>query len=256
MIRLVASDVDGTLLPDSARCLEPLVMEQIQRLTQKGIPFCPVSGRQLTSLRRLFQPLSSQMYQICENGAAVFGPGDPPPLLEAAAMDRKTCLELSHQILAEPDFELIISGMDVTYLCPKHPDMEAYIRNQLGNRTRIVAAPEEIQENFLKISAYCRAGGRVAEERLAPAWNNRFQIAVAGQNWLDFTTTDKGTALRRLCGILGIALDDVMAFGDNDNDLPMLEAVGHPYIVEGASPVLKARFPGRCCRVEDVLAQL
>ncbi len=256
MIRLVASDVDGTLLPDSARCLNRPVMEQIQRLTQKGIPFCPVSGRQLTSLRRLFQPLSSQMYLICENGAAIFGPGEPPPLLRTAIMDRAACLELSRQILAVPDFELIISGADTTYLCPKRPDMEEYIRDQLGNHTRVVTAPEEIPEGFLKISAYCRSGGRAAEERLAPAWRGRFRVAVAGRNWLDFTMTDKGTALRELCAVLDIDPGDVMAFGDNDNDLSMLEAVGHPYIVEGASPTLKDRFPNRCCRVEEILARL
>ena len=256
MVRLVVSDVDGTLLPDSARRLDPLVIERIRRLMQKGIPFCPVSGRQLTSLRRLFQPLSSRMYQICENGAAMFGPGEPPPLLEMTGMDRAACLELSHQILAVPDFELIISGADTTYLCPKCSDLEEYIQNQLGNRTRIVNAPEEISERFLKVSAYCRSGGRNAEKQLAPAWRDRFQVAVAGQNWLDFTATDKGAALRKLCAILGVELEEVVAFGDNDNDLSMLEAVGHPYIVEGASPRLRERFPNRCCRVEEVLARL
>ena len=256
MIRLIASDVVGTLLPDSEKQVDAPVLEQLNRLTRKGIFFCPVSGRQFTSLQRLFKHLPSQMYYICENGAAIFGPGDPAVLLDVTVIDRESGLGLSRQILNEPDFELIVSGVNTTYLCPKHLDLEPYIRYQLGNNTEIVSTPEDIPEEFLKISAYCREGGRTAEKRLAPIWKDKFRIAVAGKNWLDFTTTDKGSGLRKLCAILNIGLDEVMAFGDNDNDLSMLETVGHPYIVENASQVLKDRFPGRCCRVEEILKEI
>ena len=44
-----------------------------------------------------------------------------------------------------------------------------------------------------------------------------------------------------------------MAFGDNDNDLPMLSLVGRPYIMEQASHVLTERFSRRCASVESVL---
>lgn len=47
-----------------------------------------------------------------------------------------------------------------------------------------------------------------------------------------------------------------MAFGDNSNDLPMLERVGHPYLMESAAPDLKARIPNRCQTVTEILAKL
>ena len=51
----------------------------------------------------------------------------------------------------------------------------------------------------------------------------------------------------------GVDLSEVMAFGDNDNDLPMLALAGRPYIMEQASPLLAARFSRRCPSVEAVL---
>ena len=46
-----------------------------------------------------------------------------------------------------------------------------------------------------------------------------------------------------------------MSFGDNYNDLPLLEKVGHPYIMENACAALRERFAEHCCRVEETLTQ-
>ena len=67
---------------------------------------------------------------------------------------------------------------------------------------------------------------------------------------------NKGTGLRQLCKALDVKPEEVMAFGDNFNDLPMLEAAGCPYIMDNAAPELRAKFPNHCRRVEDVLRTL
>ena len=57
-------------------------------------------------------------------------------------------------------------------------------------------------------------------------------------------------------GPLGVELDEVMAFGDNFNDEAMLSIAGRPWIMEGADPALKERFPNHCANVADVLRTL
>ena len=47
--------------------------------------------------------------------------------------------------------------------------------------------------------------------------------------------SDKGTGMRDLCGVLEISLEDVIAIGDNYNDLPMLAEVGHPWIMKNSA---------------------
>ena len=253
MIRLIASDIDGTLLHGEQTQIDPAVFQEIRRLRKKGILFCPASGRQYGSLRRLFAPVAEELSYLCENGAVVYGPGAPGPVLGKTAMDRTLALELCQEILDAPECEVLISGANTSYLCPKQPDIVDLIRYIVGNHTTVIPSPPAVPEDIVKVSAYCRQGAQAVQPQLAPKWQAHFNAAIAGEKWLDFTLADKGTGLRQLCAALGIGLDEVMAFGDNYNDLPMLEAVGWPYIMDNAAQELRRRFPNHCRRVEDVL---
>ena len=55
MIRLIVSDIDGTLIDSTEGSVSPRIFEQIERLSGEGIVFTPASGRQYRSLRRLFE---------------------------------------------------------------------------------------------------------------------------------------------------------------------------------------------------------
>ena len=226
------------------------------RLGKQGVRFCPASGRQYHSLRGLFAPIASRLHYVCENGAVVFGPGDPGPILAKETMEREQALELCREILDMDGCEVLISGAGISYLCPKEGDIVDHVRYSVGNRTALVDRPEEITEDIVKVSAYCRRGAAEAEPVLAPRWRRIWRVAVAGEKWLDFTAADKGKGVRALCRALGIGPEQVLAVGDNYNDVPMLELAGRPYLMESAAEELRARFPLRCRRVEDVLAGL
>ncbi len=256
MIRLIASDIDGTLLQNGATEIAPAIFREIDRLRTKGILFCPASGRQYHSLRRLFAPVADELAYVCENGAVVFGPGNPGPILGKTGMGRAPALELCHEILDTPQCEVVLSGANTSYLCPKEPDIVDHMGCVVGNHVAVVAVPEEVPEDIVKVSAYCRLGAAKMEPILASRWKGRFRIAIAGEKWLDFTGTDKGGGLRRLCAALGVGIDEVMAFGDNYNDLPMLELVGEPYLMDSAAAELRRRVSRRCRQVEDVLREI
>ena len=255
MIRLIASDIDGTLLPYGEAAIPEDVFAEILRLERKGILFCPASGRQYTSLRRLFAPVADKVPFLCENGAVVYGPGSPGPVLGKTVMDRIQAERLCREIVAMRGVEVLISGQDTSYLCPKEKEIYSVMEGK-GNNIVLVSRPEDVPEDIVKVAAYCP--GRIKETWLALShrWGGRFQTAVAGAEWVDFTVADKGTGLTQLCTALGVGLDEVMAFGDNFNDVPMLSAVGHPWLMEGADPALKDRFSARCANVADVLQTL
>ena len=59
--------------------------------------------------------------------------------------------------------------------------------------------------------------------------------------------------MQSLCRVLGFAPEEVMAFGDNYNDVPMLDLVGTPYIMDSAAAPLRVRYPMHTPRPEDVL---
>lgn len=253
MIRLIASDIDGTLLPYGEQAISEEVFQEIRRLERRGILFCPASGRQYTSVRKLFAPVADKLPCVCENGAAVYGPGGS--LLGKTPMDRAQALALCRDIIALPGAEVLISGADTSYLCPKYGDILPLMESK-GNNIVLLARPEDVPEDIVKLAAFCLQGTAGLEAALAPKWGRVFHAAVAGAEWLDFTLADKGTGLTQLCAALGVELDQVMAFGDNFNDAPMLSIAGAPYLMEGAAPELGERFPNRCRHVADILRTL
>ena len=69
MIKMVCSDLDGTLLQYGKKLIEGEIFDEIRALHDRGILFCPASGRQYTSLRKLFAPVADDCIYLCENGA-------------------------------------------------------------------------------------------------------------------------------------------------------------------------------------------
>lgn len=254
MIRLVACDIDGTLLHGRETEIKPGILREIRRLAAAGVVFCPTSGRQYTSLRRLFAPVAGELYYVCENGAVIFAPGDPGRVLDKVEMPREKCLELCRDILAQPGCEIQISGEDRSYLCPKGGEIVSIMRDVVGNNVALVRSPEEVPEPIVKVAAYNPAGAAVIREALDAKWRGVFRTAVSGDCWFDFNSTDKGGGLRRICARLGVRLEEAAAFGDSWNDAPMLDAAGEPFIMANAEPGLLRRYPRRCSDIEKALA--
>ena len=126
---------------------------------------------------------------------------------------------------------------------------------EIGNRYRVISDPADIPEEIVKVSVYLPDGSAAYADRFVPRWRQA-NAAVAGPYWIDTTLANKGLGVQALCRVLGLDPGQVMAFGDNYNDLPMLDAVGLPYIMDGAAPALRARYPRHTPRPEDVLARL
>ena len=262
MLKLIASDIDGTLIPYGETSLSPRLFGLIRRLKDAGVLFCPASGRQYHSLRHIFAPVEDEICFLCENGAVVFGPGkeDTAPVLAKTTMPREDALALARDIMDIEECEVLVSGENTAYVCGCDDEFIRQLETLLGNRVRRVAAIEDIPEDILKISVYCPHHAAGPMERLRPRWGERFQMAEAGPAWLDLTVANKGLGIRKLCQSLSIDPGEIMAFGDNWNDVSMLEAVGTPWLMETAAPALRERFPRQCGDVlavlEDVLKTL
>ena len=71
-IKMICSDLDGTLLQYGRKELEPEVFPLIEALADRGILFCPASGRQYTSEKKLFAPIADRCAFLCENGGVLY----------------------------------------------------------------------------------------------------------------------------------------------------------------------------------------
>lgn len=258
MVKLIVSDIDGTLIPYGEKALPQTLFPLIHRLRRAGVLFCPASGRQFHSLRKLFAPVAEDLAFLCENGAAIFGPGteEDAPLLSKTPMPRADALALSRDIIAAPGCQVLISGRNVSYVCGCGDDFIHRMEDFHGNLVQRVERVEEIGEDILKIAVFCPNGLDQPKKLLGPRWGRPYHMAEAGPEWLDFTLADKGKGLRGLCTALGVDLSETVAFGDNWNDTPMLETAGIGYLMAGAAPALREKFPNQCASVLTVLENI
>ena len=252
-IRLVCSDIDGTLLQYGKKELEGEIFEQIRQLHRRGILFCPASGRQYTSLRRLFAPVAEHCVFLCENGGVIYKDEQciaknpmPRALAEEIAMDMWT--------RSDGQGEVMLSGQNTAYLMERGLGMLKRVQF-VGNHYKIIRNLREVPEPITKVSVYLHQGVEGYVDRFVPRWKEA-NCAVAGPLWIDTTFANKGMGVRSVCRTLGIELEEVMAFGDNYNDVSMLDAAGMPYIMDSAAAPLREKYPLHTPRPEDVLRQL
>ena len=71
MIKLICSDIDGTLLPEGTAEINPEIFDVIRKLKEKDIIFAAASGRPYSSIVRLFESVKNDIIFVSENGAYV-----------------------------------------------------------------------------------------------------------------------------------------------------------------------------------------
>ena len=76
---------------------------------------------------------------------------------------------------------------------------------------------------------------------------------LSSVNCIDFCNMTKADSIQYLCELLNIMPEEVMAFGDNYNDITMLEMVGSAYIMENAPRELLSKIPNQCSSVKKVI---
>lgn len=235
MIRLVASDIDGTLIRDSTPDLYPEMEAAIGALAQKGILFCAASGRQYFSIQNVFRNVQEDMVIISENGAQVSYRGES---ISLTLMKREYAEEIVHQLRAYRDTcDMVVSTPKGSLIESKNKEFIDLLTYGYRNRFTLVRDVLEEDAEIIKIAMYQKESIReLGEGILIPQWKDRVKVCMAGEEWVDFmdASVDKGNALSFVQKYFGISREETMAFGDNNNDLGMMGAAAESYAVKNA----------------------
>lgn len=251
-IKLIASDMDGTLLMNGNRQVTEEQLDVIEEVLDQGMFFVPASGRQYTNLRNNFEPVKDRLIYICENGGLVKYKGET---LYKASIDRQLGLDIMQDIYDRENCEVLLSGEETSYLLPKSDEYVDYMINSVKNNVTIIKDFNDVNEEFIKISVYCKEGIDLHSAYFHDRWSKLTQDTVSGKCWQDFVPSGvhKGKALKLIQDEFGISPDETMCFGDNYNDLEMFKVSRHSFaMIHSADDILKqARF--RAVTVEDTL---
>ena len=240
-IRLVASDMDATLLDENSQ-LPPDFEAAVKALAEKGIRFAAASGRPLYTLEEMFPNLRKEMILIGDNGGAIRWNGEnlytsemPPEGWRALA--RKT---------REVGDVAVLCGLKSAYVERQYQQYDRVMK-QFYTRVEYVDDLTAVTEPADKFTIYLpRDNSQKAYDNIyGPACGTEFSVAVAGKNWVDIMNSGvhKGAALVILGEKLSISTAEMMAFGDTYNDAEMLETARYGFLMENGSLPLRQRVP-------------
>lgn len=248
MIKLIATDVDGTLVKDSSREVYEEYIDIIKKLTDRGIYFAVASGRQYGSIRRMFERTERELLYIAENGAHIIMNGKTVSMTK---MDRAYVEEIMEDLRGyyKEGCHVVASTPNGCLIESKDKDFIHLISEEYRNDVRLTEDILGEKEDIIKLAIYRKGGIRsIGEEVLIPKWKERVKTCMAGEEWVDFMdfSVDKGNALMTVQKKLGIEREETMAFGDNNNDMGMILAAGESYAVENAVMELKEKAKHIC----------
>jgi Cof subfamily protein (haloacid dehalogenase superfamily) len=251
MIRLIGIDVDGTLL-DTRGQIPQANIDAVHDAVRAGIHVALVTGRSYPFARPIAEPLPDSMTLIVSNGAVERGMdgsrfarrlldrGIARAVLDATRPFRHAAALVFDR---DADRQVMFETMDW-----EHPGRKAYwARNQ-----SLIAQSVPLEDALIEDPIQVMFNGGVEAMRALVihlrAEAGAFAVSLTEYEHRDFSLIDvtapgatKGRALAWRAAQLGLAREEVMAVGDNFNDLEMLEFAGLPVIMGNAVPGLRDR---------------
>jgi Cof subfamily protein (haloacid dehalogenase superfamily) len=272
-IRLLALDIDGTLLNSQFQISE-VDMTALRRAREVGIEVVLVTGRRHDFAFPIAQQLGFDLWLISSNGAVTRSLSGET--FHRDLMPRQTCLDLCS---AMQDFRgntvLTFDKETKGAIVLEHlDDLNASIRRWLEKNMAYIEfivpieralTTDPVQAMFCGSMARMAGALRALE---ATGLDNRITILRTEYPGRDLSMIDvlnagcsKGHALARWAAHRGFLREQVMAIGDNHNDVEMLEFAGHPVIMGNACDELRARgwsitLGNDQCGVAAALAEL
>ena len=223
MIKLIACDMDGTLLDEDGNLPEG-TYDLILELAHAGIRFTAASGRRYDTLRSMFSPVADSMDFVASNGAQVYARGalvDREVLSHAAAKRLKCVVDMFDTL------HLALFDETLSFLLDDEERFEREIDKNLPNPCRVYDVPSP-DTSIVKASIYCDEALMDMAYVLERELGDDFVFAPSGSRWIDAMQrgVSKATGIAQIMQAYGIPADEVMAFGDSMNDYEIMRMVG------------------------------
>ena len=185
MIKLICTDIDGTLVEDGTDKINTELFDVIKQLKEKGIMFAAASGRQYNSMRALFDPVANDMIFIAEGGNLVMCREE---VMAISQMDKEVIRELIHDIEAIPGCNALLCGPSEGYAKQDAKELIDLLTNGYHYQLKVVEDLTTVLDvTIIKVALYHNEGNadEIARIGLAPKWEKRQEIEMvcAGRQW-------------------------------------------------------------------------
>ena len=242
-IKLVAVDLDGTLLTDN-REITSEVFEAVQDAKRAGVKVVITTGRPISGVQKILQELKLTDpgdYVITFNGGLVQDAATKEDVVsETLTYEDYLDIELLARKLELPMHASTKKGM---YTANRNIGKYTIYESMLVDSPVFYRTPEEMTtKEIVKIMMVDEP--EILDEKIKdipPVFFDKYNISKSAPFYLEITpkTASKGKAIKYLADFLGLTLDQTMAIGDQENDRSMLEMVENPVVMENGTTELK-----------------
>lgn len=236
MIKLIASDLDGTLL-DSQKQLPADFDSVIEKLFDKNIRFVVSSGRSFCTLKKQFSEYLDRLTFICDNGAYIFDKGKEISFSVLPKDTVKNIITFCENL----SLTVLLCGRNGTWHNSRTESQHQEVCQYYVNQVRLDDLTE-CDDDIFKIAIFDENG--IEEKnysKLVSAFGDDYNVQLSGKRWADIMNKEvnKGNALRTLENRLGISYNETMAFGDYLNDVEMLNNAYYSFAMSNAHESVK-----------------
>ena len=246
-IKLMISDLDGTLLTTEKIC-SPATRSAIKRAEAGGTNLSFATGRADHTVRQLISMLDVSIPVIGGNGAYLL---DQDQIYEQETIP-SSAVEQALRIAQEAEECLVVSANFSTYCLDTSHNRrqvkswsqirrDASVIDRMNFKPDISSIMEDVRESVGQMVLYSRTTKTQAQVRAQIESSCEVQYACSGGLFSDMMKkgVSKGYMLKKLAEMLNIAREEILAFGDAENDLEMLEFAGIGVAMGNAEPLLK-----------------
>ena len=241
--KIVFSDVDGTLL-NSEHQLLPNTLASIRALQKRDIPFVIISARSPSGIYPIQEEYDFRSPVISYSGALILD--ENRKVLYSKGFSRKVAKDVV-DFIEKNDFDCTwnIYSMD-TWIVKDKKDPRVIREENIVHAMAVEGTVDMLDDDadIGKILCMCNPDCILDIEQKLKAAFPALSIAKSSDILLEIMPTGvtKSSAVKTLCKLWDIPLEDTVAFGDNYNDIEMLETVAQPFLMGNAPEKLQKRF--------------
>ncbi|WP_119326182.1 Cof-type HAD-IIB family hydrolase [Companilactobacillus musae] len=267
MYKMIVCDLDETLMNDDGS-LSDANAKAIRAATKKGVRFVVNSGRGYASFQNDLEKMNlynqPNEYSISYNGGLVIENKNNRPVI-INAMDFDVAKAVFEVGAANDKVATHVYTQDEMYIYNPQADDSAYLKNRGVSFEELKTADFEQfrDQNIMKVIMALptieeRKQMRDDVEKVVDP--SKLAVTFSSGRYVEFNPagTDKGSATIQLGELLGIKPSEIIAAGDNSNDLPMLKVVGLPVSVSNGIDLAKdvAKYVTQADNNHDALAEV
>lgn len=239
MVKMIAIDLDGTLLDDDKNYDKERFHTLAARLKEKGVRLVIATGNQHVKAKEFFEGLTEDLIFVTDNGSTIHIGEE---LFYSNTLDKKDFQTFLDQLPDSLMDRMVISTHGYGILS-EGPHSEPFMRaaNLHYPNQKQVSDLRSIDVPIIKITLKFEEDEEVDEKQIESTLPDNWSMTSSGFGFYDIISKDisKLTGIQKLQEKFNIDTEDIMAFGDSNNDLELLEALPNSYAMSNGTDKVK-----------------